>query len=449
MNQQELNLGVINGVKPRDQGSETFVASRLSESPDGQVRLLESILEPENLRRAIQRVRANKGAPGVDGMTVNELESFFARKGSIIKQAILNGTYEPLPALRKEIPKPDGGVRLLGIPAVVDRVIQQAMNQVLTLVWDHGFSDYSFGFRPGRSQHDAIRCCRDHVAAGMRYCVDIDLSKFFDRVNHDRLMHLLSLRMRDKRVLKLIRKYLESGVMVGGLVEPSEEGTPQGGPLSPLLSNIVLDELDKELERRGLRFVRYADDCVIYVGSKRAGERVLKSITSFIVKRLRLKVNEDKSAVRRPWESKYLGFTLTNSKTQPKLRLHWKSVQRMKDRVREITRRKAGRSLEQVTSELVRFLRGWWQYFSIIESRNRLNGLENWIRRRLRSLVWKQWRNRRTRVRNLLKLGIARVNALKTGCARKGCWRMSNVKWVMIALPNRYFEERGLVIPWT
>jgi len=447
-NQQELNLRVINGVKPRDQGSEAFVASRLSESPDGQVRLLESILEPENLRRAIGRVRANKGAPGIDGMRVGELESFFARKGSIIKEAILDGTYQPLPALRKEIPKPDGGVRLLGIPAVVDRVIQQAMNQVLTLVWDHTFSEYSYGFRPGRSQHDAIRCCREHVAAGLRYCVDIDLSKFFDRVNHDRLMHLLSQRVRDKRVLKLIRKYLESGVMVGGLVEPTDEGTPQGGPLSPLLSNIVLDELDKELERRGLRFVRYADDCVIYVGSKRAGERVLESISGFIVKRLRLTVNEDKSAVRRPWESKYLGFTLTNSKANPKIRPHWKSIQRLKDRVREITKRQAGRSLAQVIAELVRYLRGWWQYFGIIESRNRLAGLENWIRRRLRSLVWKQWRNRRTRVRNLLKLGITRINALKTGCARRGCWRMSNVKWVMIALPNRYFEERGLVIPW-
>ena len=312
-----------------------------------------------------------------------------------------------------------------------------------------GFSESSFGFRPGRSQGDAIRQCRSHLQSGLRYCVDIDLSKFFDRVNHDRLMSRLASKIEDKRVLKLIRKYLQSGVMIEGVRVDTVEGTPQGGPLSPLLSNIVLDELDKELEKRALKFVRYADDCVIYVGSRRAGERVMKSMTTFITRRLRLKVNEDKSSVGRPWSSRYLGFSLTNNRANPRIRIHWKTLRTMKDQVKELTRRTRGRSLRQVIRELVEYLRGWWGYYRTAESYSKLFVLENWIRRRLRSLVWKQWKNRRTRVRELRARGIGKEAALKTGCARKGAWRMSRVKWVMIALPNKHFESLGLVFPWT
>jgi len=337
---------------------------------------------------------------------------------------------------------------LLGIPTVLDRVIQQAVAQVLNQIWDHTFSEYSFGFRPNRSQHDAIRQYREYVRSGKRFVVDIDLSKFFDRVNHDRLMSRLATRIKDKRVLLLIRSFLTAGVMLGGLVEASEEGTPQGGPLSPLLSNIVLDELDKELEMRGLCFVRYADDCVIFVRSERAGRRVMESVSRFIEKKLRLQVNQEKSAVGRPWERKYLGFCVTNSRRNPKIRIHWKTIKRFKDRVREITARRRGRSISQVIGELKQFMSGWWNYFGITESFNRLRPLQHWVRRRLRAVIWKHWKNRRTRVRELLKRGVSRAYALTTGCARRGPWRMSKVKWVQIALPDAWFKSLGLVFPW-
>ena len=301
----------------RDTSSEEFIASRLSESPTGQIRLMESICERSNMRRAIRRVIKNGGAPGVDGMTVRKIKRYFNRHRAKTEKALLDGTYTPLPVRQKEIGKPGGGVRLLAIPTALDRAIQQATAQVLNQIWDHTFSQWSFGFRPNRSQHDAIRQCWEYVRSGLRYVVDIDLSKFFDRVNHDRLMARLATRIKDKRVLKLIRSFLTSGVMIGGLEQPTKEGTPQGGPLSPLLSNIVLDELDKELEKRGLRFVRYADDCVIFVRSKRAANRVMESIRRFIEKRPRLKVNREKSAIGRPWERKYLGFCVTNSRTNP------------------------------------------------------------------------------------------------------------------------------------
>jgi len=445
--QLELNLKYSGTTVHRDYSSEEFIASHLSESPTGQIRLMESILERNNMRRAIRRVVKNKGAPGVDGMTVCKVKRYLKRHWTKIQKALLDGTYMPMPVRRKEIPKP-GGVRLLGIPTALDRVIQQAVAQVLTQIWDHTFSETSFGFRPERRQHDAIRQYRQYVRSGLRYVVDIDLSKFFDRVNHDRLMARLATRIKDKRVLKLIRSFLTAGVMIGGLEQPTKEGTPQGGPLSPLLSNIVLDELDKELEKRGLCFVRYADDCVIFVGSKRAGRRVMGSIGRFIEKKLRLKVNREKSAVGRPWERKYLGFCVTNSRTNPKIRIHWKTIKRFKERVREITARRRGRSLSQVIGELMGFMNGWWNYFGITESFNRLRPLAHWIRRRLRALIWKHWKNRRTRVRELMKRGISRGYALTTGCARKGPWRMSIVKWVHIALPDTYFTSLGLLFPW-
>ena len=447
-NQQELNLPKCQGKAPVHVSSEAFIAARLSESPTGKVRLLESIMERENMSRALRQVVSNKGAPGVDGMKVTQLQAYLKRHWPKIKESLLDGSFEPMPARRKEIPKPDGGVRLLGIPTVLDRLIQQAIAQVLEKLWDHTFSGSSFGFRPKRSQADAIDQCRSHVQSGLRYCVDIDLSKFFDRVNHDRLMSRLALKIKDRRVLKLIRKYLESGVMIEGVQVTTEEGTPQGGPLSPLLSNIVLDELDKELEKRALKFVRYADDCVIHVASQRAGARVMRSVTRYITKRLRLKVNEEKSSVGRPWSSKYLGFSLTNSHKHTKIRIHWKTMLRLRGKVKELTNRSRGRSLSQVIEDLNVYLRGWWGYFSFADARGKLGGIINWIHRRLRCLLWKQWRNRRTRIRELRKRGITGDYAVTTGCSRKGPWRMSRVKWVVIALPNQHFKTHGLVIPW-
>lgn len=429
--------------------SEPFAPWSCTESPTGEDQLLEKILEQGNLRRALKRVRRNKGAPGVDRMTVKQLGGYLRRHWSKVQAAILAGRYRPLPVRRKEIEKPDGsGLRLLGIPAVLDRFIQQAIAQVLSELWDPTFSDHSFGFRPGQSQKDAIVQARQYVRDGYRFVVDIDLSKFFDRVHHDRLMSRLATRVKDRRVLRLVRAFLNSGVMVGGLAEPTDEGVPQGGPLSPLLSNIVLDEFDKELERRGHRFVRYADDIVIYVRSQRAGERVLESVTRFLTRRMRLKVNVDKSGVSRPWTSKLLGFTFSNSVRNPLIRLHWKTVKRLKDRVRELTRRSCGRSLSSVVRDLTEYLCGWWNYFGMIESRNRLANLDRWIRRRLRMLVWKQWKRPKPRIRELIRRGIPADHAGPTGAARKGPWRMSRNKWVAFALPGHYFEALGLIIPW-
>jgi len=427
---------------------EEFIAPHRFETPTSQLRLMEAICERNNIKSAIKRVIKNKGAPGVDGMTVRKIKRYLNRHWTKIEKALLDGTYTPMPVRRKEIPK-SGGVRLLGIPTVLDRVIQQAVARIFNRIWDHTLSEHSFGFRPKRSAHDAIRKYRQYVQSGLRYVVDIDLSKFFDRVNHDRLLARLATRVKDKRVLKLIRSFLNSGVMIGGLEQPTKEGTPQGGPLSPIVSNIVLDELDKELEKRGLCFVRYADDCVIFVRSKRAGNRVMQSVSRFIEKKLRLKVNREKSAIGRPWERKYLGFCLTNSRKNPKIRIHWKTIKRFKQRVREITARRRGRSLPQVIDELKQFIRGWWNYYGLTESFNRLRPLPHWIRRRLRALVWKHWKNRKTRVRELLKRGISPNFALTTGCARKGPWRMSKVKWVNIALPDKHFESLGLSFPWS
>ena len=346
----------------------------------------------------------------------------------------------------KEIPKPDGGVRVLGIPAVIDRVIQQAISQVLGYIWEPVFSVSSFGFRPERCQHDAIVWAKGFIEQGYRNIVDLDLEKFFDRVNHDRLMSRLATRITDKRVLALIRRYLNSGILIGGLVSLTEEGVPQGGPLSPLLSNVVLDELDKELERRGLRFVRYADDCVIYVRSYRAACRVKESISRFITKRLKLEVNEAKSAVSYPWWRKYLGFSFTSSRAKPRIRIHSKSLKRFKDRVRELTSRSGGRSIWQVIQKLNEYVRGWWNYYRHTETHAFIRSLNAWIMRRLRAIIWKHWKNRRTRIRELKKRGISHRYAVTTGCSRKGAWRMSRVKWVIIALPNAYFKSLGLYL---
>lgn len=433
------------------QSPEMTIASYLTDPSTGANRLMEIILERENMSRALQQVRANKGAPGVDGMTVDQLPSYLRRHWAKIKTALLNGTYEPLPVRRKEIPKPQGGVRLLGIPATLDRLIQQAMSQVLQLIWEPVFSACSFGFRPKRAAHDAVFRAKQYVEEGYlgyRHVVDMDLSKFFDRVNHDRLMSRLATRVHDKRVLKLIRKFLTSGVMIGGLVEPASEGTPQGGPLSPLLSNIVLDELDKELEKRRLRFVRYADDFIILVRSKRAAVRVMASVSRFITRRLKLKVNEEKSKITHPWWMRFLGFSFIAKRRDTRIRIHSESIKRFKDRVRELTSRDCGKSIHQIIFKLNLFLRGWWNYYRITQSTNRFRSLHYWIMRRLRAILWKQWKNPRTRVRELRKRGISHSLAVTTGNARKGPWRMSKVKWMVIAMPNAYFKRSlGLFLP--
>jgi RNA-directed DNA polymerase len=429
------------------QQMEMFVASQLADSLGGNDQLLESITERRNMLRAMNQVIANQGAPGVDGMTTNRLKGCLKRHWPQIKRNLLNGAYRPLPVRRKEIDKPDGGVRLLGIPTVMDRLVQQAIAQVLEQVWDPTFSECSYGFRPGRSAHDAVLQAKGYLLNGYTHVVDMDLSKFFDTVNHDRLMSRLATRIRDKRVLKLIRRYLTAGTMIGGITRHGDEGTPQGGPLSPLLSNIVLDELDSELESRGHRFVRYADDFMIYCKSRKAAERVGQSIAKFITATLKLRVNEAKSAVSRPWLRKFLGFTFISMCGQTKIRIHQKTILRFKDRVRELTNRNSGKSLDQIIKGLNQYLIGWWNYYRLTEARYIFKSLKGWIIRRLRCVVWKQWKNPKTKARNLERLGISHKAAVLCGNARKKHWRMSKVKWVIIALPNRYFFERGIFLP--
>src|SRR5882672_3919441 len=345
------------------------------ERPANTSRIMEEICERANLKEALRQVRGNKGSAGVDRMTVDQLGDYLKQHWPAIREQLLNGTYEPKPVRRVEIPKPDGGgVRKLGIPTVLDRFVQQAVMQVLQRQWNPTFSQYSYGFRPRRSAHQAVAQAQQYIAAGYSWVIDLDLEKLFDRVNHDKLMGRIAKRVEDKRLLKLIRAFLNAGVMENGLVSPSVEGTPQGGPLSPLLSNLVLDELDRELERRGLRFVRYADDCNIYVRSERAGQRVMAGLTHFLTTRLKLKVNEQKSAVARPWERKFLGFSFTNGKA-PKRRIAPKALERFKERVRRLTRRSGRNTLAETIEVLARYLRGWHGYFRFCQTPSVLEAL--------------------------------------------------------------------------
>jgi RNA-directed DNA polymerase len=405
--------------------------------------LLNQILSRENMLLALKRVEKNKGSHGVDMMPVQNLRQHIVENWSSMKEAILEGTYEPMPVRRVEIPKPDGGIRLLGIPTVTDRLIQQAIAQVLSKIYDPMFSEHSYGFRPNRSAHDAVRKAKEYIKEGYRWVVDMDLEKFFDKVNHDRLMSTLAKRVNDKPLLKLIRKYLQAGVMINGVVSITEEGTPQGGPLSPLLSNIVLDELDKELEQRGHKFVRYADDCNIYMKSKRAGERTMASIQRFIEEKLRLKVNEKKSAVDRPWKRKFLGFSFTSTK-EPKVRIAKESLKRMKKKVREITSRKMPYPIEYRIEKLNQYLIGWSGYFALADTRSIFAELDGWIRRRLRMCLWKNWKKPQTKIRNLIKLGIPEWKAYEWGNSRKGYWRVSNSPILSKALNNSYWSNQGL-----
>jgi len=426
--------------KGLQEGTESSAGKRGMESPAIAEQLMEEVCGRENCKQALKRVKANKGSAGVDGMTVQQLPEFLKQHWPAIREQLLSGTYKAQPVRRVEIPKPDGGIRKLGIPTVLDRFIQQAVMQVLQSRWDRTFSNHSYGFRPGRSAHQAVEQAQQYIAAGYRWCVDLDLEKFFDRVSHDKLMARIETRVGDRRLLKLIRSFLKAGVMEGGLVSPVDEGTPQGGPLSPLLSNIVLDEFDRELERRGLRFARYADDCNVYVRSRRAGERVMESLKRFIMTKLKLRVNEQKSAVARPWERKFLGFSFTANR-EPKRRIAPKAVLRFKEKVRELTRRTRGVKVEKMAEELSRYLRGWIGYFGRCQTPSVLEDLEKWTRHRLRSVIWKQWKRGTVRFAELRKRGVGKDLAAQTAGSAHGPWRLANSPALAFALPNAYFDS--------
>ena len=406
---------------------------------------MEEVVCRENMLAAYQRVVSNQGAAGVDGMTVDELMPMLRERWQAIRDGLLNDTYPPAPVLKVEIPKPGGaGMRMLGIPTVLDRLIQQALLQVLQPFFDPTFSESSFGFRPGRSAHQALEKAREHIAVGHRWVVDMDLEKFFDRVNHDVLMSRLARRIKDKRILRLIRRYLQAGMMEDGLVLQRTQGTPQGGPLSPLLGNVLLDELDKELERRGHRFVRYADDCNIYVRSRHAGERVLTSIERFLRERLRLVVNRDKSAVDRPWKRKFLGYAFTMH-FQPKLKVAPESVKRLKVRLREMFRRGRGRCLTDVIAELRPVLIGWMSYYRKSQVRITFERLDQWMRRKLRAILWRQWKRPWTRAKKLIQRGLAHERAWRSATNGRGPWWNAGASHMHQAVPTRYLRQLGLV----
>ena len=406
--------------------------------------MLKRILSHQNLTRALERVERNKGSHGVDKMSVQNLRTHLMEHWPSLRTELIQGTYFPQPVRRVEIPKPNGGVRKLGIPTVIDRFIQQAIAQVLNESYDSTFSQFSYGFRPNKRGHDAVRQARKYILEGYRWVVDIDLEKFFDKVNHDRLMRTLSLRIKDPRVLRLIRRFLQAGVMEHGIVSPNREGAPQGGPLSPLLSNIVLDELDKELEKRNLPFIRYADDCNIYVKSRRAGERVMESITKFIEKKLKLKVNREKSAIDRPWKRKFLGFTFSSHREQPKIRISKQSIQRLKQRIRKFTSRKWSISMTKRLEKLNRYLVGWFGYYQLAETPTIFKRIDGWIRRRLRMIRWKEWKKIKTKQKNLVKLGISKNKSWEWANTRLGYWRIAKSPILSRTLDNQYWLKQGL-----
>jgi len=407
--------------------------------------LLEQMLERSNMLQALKKVEENDGAPGVDGMETKDLRPYLREHWERIRSEILAETYRPLPVRRVEIPKPDGGgVRLLGIPASLDRLLQQALSLILTPIFDPGFSESSYGFRKDRSAHDAIRAAQGFIREGYKWVVDMDLAQFFDRVNHDILMARVARKVLDKRILRLIRRYLESGVMLNGVKVRTEEGTPQGGPLSPLLANILLDDLDKELEKRGHRFARYADDCNIYVQSKRAGERVMQSVREIVENRLKLKVNEAKSAVDRPWRRKFLGFSFLAGK-EARIRLAPKTVKRFKDRIRELTSRSRSMTMVERIKRLNDYLVGWFGYFGRAQTKSIFGELDEWLRRRLRQILWKQWKRSATRCRELRRLGLNERAAREIAGTRKGYWRTAATPHLHKALGLAYWRGQGLV----
>lgn len=430
-----LETNNMHGVPRISLASKKDISGGFSES------LMEEILSKDNMFFALKRVERNRGSHGVDGMKVDELLPFLRQNWQSIKDSILKGEYKPEAVRRVEIPKPDGGVRLLGIPTVLDRLIQQAIAQVLTDIFDPHFSESSYGFRPKRSAHDAILKAKEHINQGNGYVVDMDLEKFFDKVNHNILMHKVARKVKDKRVLKLIRLYLQSGIMLNGIQVRSEKGTPQGGPLSPLLANILLDDLDKELEKRGHKFCRYADDCNIYVKSERAGRRIMRSITNFLEKRLKLKVNKEKSAVDRPNKRKFLGFSFYRTRGKYEIRIHEKSMKRLKEKIKKITSRSYSISMEERIKRLNQITIGWVNYFSVAKAKSKMQSLDEWIRRRLRMCIWKQWKKPKTKVKNLIALGTPKQKAYEWGNTRKGYWRIANSPILSRSLTNNYFKS--------
>jgi RNA-directed DNA polymerase len=404
---------------------------------------MEEVCGRENCQQALRRVKANKGSPGIDGRRVEELAGYLKQHGPGIREQLRSGTYQPQPVRRVEIEKPDGGMRKLGIPTVLDRLLQQAVMQVLQGRWDPTFSEPSHGFRPQRWAHQAVAKAQQYIAAGHRWGVDLDLEKFFDRVNHDKRMAAIARRVSDKRMLKRIRAFRESGVMENGRVSRVEEGTPQGGPRSPLLSNLVLDDLDRELERRHHRLLRYGDDCNIYVGSERAGKRVMQSVTGFITRRLQLKVNEAKSAVARPQDRKFLGFSFTY-RAERKRRIAPKALLRCKQKIRELRRRTRGISVEPMAKELATYLRGGKGYFDFCETPSGLRDLDRWIRHRLRATIWKPWKRGQVRFAKLRQRNLGTALAATTAGSPHGPWRLANRPALAFALPTAYFDALGV-----
>ncbi len=427
-------------------GAETDVTTRLRTKAElaRESGLMDVVCERGNLMLAYQRVVENKGAAGVDGIGCAEFKDHLKQHWPTIRARLLAGSYIPSPVRRVDIPKPQGGVRTLGIPTLTDRLIQQALHQVLSPIFEADFSESSYGFRPGRNAHQAVKAARQYVAEGRRIVVDIDLEKFFDRVNHDLLMEKLSKKIGDGRVLSLIRRYLEAGMMADGMISPRTEGTPQGGPLSPLLSNILLTELDRELERRGHAFCRYADDCNIYVRSQQAGERVMASLTRFLADALKLTVNTTKSAVAQPWKRKFLGYSLTWHKA-PKLKIAPTSLKRLEGKIRGVLKGARGRSLTSVIAELNLILDGWMAYFRLTETKKALEELDGWLRHKLRCILWRQWKRPYTRARNLMKAGLTEERAWRSACNQRGPWWNGGASHMNHAFPKSFFDRLGLV----
>ena len=435
------NQGMLS-LSHQDRGDEISIGQLKEDAPVTSISLMERVVNRDNLFAALHYVKRNKGCVGIDGVTIDDLPTFLKHHWLEIKSQLLNGAYRPKPVKQIFIPKPDGGVRKLGIPTVIDRLIQQALLQVIQPEWDRTFSHSSFGFRPYRSAHQAVRQSKSYINEGMNWVVDMDLEKFFDQVNHDVLMHRVKQRIEDKRVLKLINDYLKSGAMQGDQFVSSEEGTPQGGPLSPLLANLLLDDFDRELESRGLHFCRYADDCNIYVKSQRAGERILRSVAHWLKAKLKLSVNVNKSAVARPWKRTFLGFTFTAQGKVKRIKVSDKSIKRFKQRIRGITRRTRGRTIVHIAMDLRKYLLGWKAYFGMTQVYSPLRDLDKWIRRKLRCYILKQWG--RSGYRKLRQRGVDRSLAWNTAKSAHGPWRLSHSPALYKALPKRYFKELGI-----
>jgi RNA-directed DNA polymerase len=412
--------------------------------PEAATGLMEKIVSRGNMMVAYSRVVSNKGAPGIDGMPVTALKGYLQEEWPRIREELLAGVYHPQPVRKVEIPKPGGGTRMLGIPTVLDRLIQQAVQQVLNPLFDPGFSESSYGFRPKRSAHQAVKAAQKHVANGLRWVVDIDLEKFFDRVHHDTLMSLVKRKVGDRQVLFLIDSYLKAGILEGGVTSPREEGTPQGGPLSPLLSNILLDELDEELEKRGHAFCRYADDCNIYVATRTSGERVMASITGYLSERLKLTVNQAKSEVNRPWKRSFLSYSMTWHR-KPRLTVAKKAVDRLKANLKTIFRRGRGKKVQTTIEETTPKLRGWINYFRHAEVKGIFEELDGWLRRKLRRILWKQWKRPYTRAKNLMRLGLSEATAWRSATNGHGPWWNAGAAHMNKAVQKSYFDKLGLV----